>query len=172
MYFGIIALFLFIIILIVKSCKRPKNFPPGPLFLPIVGSWYTIPARKAEDEIHRWRKKYGNIIGHKIGNQYVVFVSGFEEVISALKNKNFQNRFQSKLLRSRTFNRNLGFFFADGEQWDELRRFTLHYMSQFFHSRLEEAIHKEITNFFSTIQSGVISEVKMTLSIYTEISSM
>ncbi|XKL64911.1 hypothetical protein PGB90_004997 [Kerria lacca] len=159
MYFGIIASFLFIIILIVKSCKRPKNFPPGPLFLPFIGSWYTIPGTKTENQVHGWRKKYGNIIGHKMGHQYMVFISGFEEVVSGLKNSKFQKRIQSKLFQSRTFDQNLGLFFADGEPWVELRRFTLRYLSQIFYSRLEEAMHDEMMNFFSNTQLGEITEV-------------
>ncbi|XKL64910.1 hypothetical protein PGB90_004996 [Kerria lacca] len=159
MYFGVLTIFFFIFILVVKSCKRPTNFPPGPLFLPFIGSWYTIPGTKTENQVHGWRTKYGNIIGHKMGHQYMVFISGFEEVVSGLKNSKFQKRIQSKLLQSRTLDQNLGFFFADGEPWVELRRFTLRYLSQIFYSRLEEAMHDEMMNFFSNTQLGEITEV-------------
>ncbi len=52
-----------------------------------------------------------------------------------------------------------GFFFNEGDQWSEIRRFTLRYLGQVFNDRLEKIMQGEMSQFFSTIRSGEIMEV-------------
>lgn len=80
----------------------------GPLLLPIVGSWYSFPATGAAKKVPQWRKRYGNIIGHKFGFKYLVVVTGEEEVINGLKHPNFQNRVNAEFFQSRTRKKKLG----------------------------------------------------------------
>lgn len=64
----------------------------GPPCFPLIGSWYAIPGQGIEKRVSEWRKKYGNIIGHRVGFKNFVVISGYKEAVSALKNDNFQNR--------------------------------------------------------------------------------
>lgn len=52
-----------------------------------------------------------------------------------------------------------GLFFGDGEQYSEVRRFTLRYLGQATAERLESVTHEEMMNLFSTIKSGQIVKV-------------
>ena len=64
----------------------------GPIFLPVIGSIYAVPGQAAHFEIEKWRKKYGNIIGHKYGPSFEIYVTGTEESLAAMKHPNFQGR--------------------------------------------------------------------------------
>ncbi|KAK7595485.1 hypothetical protein V9T40_013310 [Parthenolecanium corni] len=52
-------------------------------------------------------------------------------------------------------------FFGDGEQYSEIRRFTLRYLGQATAERLESVTHEEMMNLFSTIKSGQIVKDRM-----------
>lgn len=80
----------------------------GPLNLPLIGSWYDIPARGVETKIPGWRKRYGNIIGLKIGFRYLVIVCGNEDIVAGLKHPNFQSRLHTSTLTDRSFRKVLG----------------------------------------------------------------
>lgn len=58
-------------------------------------------------------------------------------------------------------------FFGDGEQYSEVRRFTIRFFGQVAAERLESVTHKEMMNLFSTIKSGEI--IKVTTQIQGKI---
>lgn len=64
----------------------------GPIFLPVIGSIYAVPGQAAHFEIEKWRQKYGNIIGHKYGPSFEIYITGIEESLAAMKHPNFQGR--------------------------------------------------------------------------------
>lgn len=76
--------------------------------MPIIGSWYSVPGQGVELKVAEWRKKYGNIIGHKMGCKNLVLIAGYKETVSALKHKNFQTRIHTTTLTHRTFYKVLG----------------------------------------------------------------
>lgn len=53
----------------------------------------------------------------------------------------------------------LGLFSADGEQYNEVRRFTIRFLGQVATEKLESVTHKEMMKFFSTLKSGEIRKV-------------
>ncbi|KAL4811716.1 cytochrome P450 [Aspergillus spinulosporus] len=59
---------------------RPKNFPPGPKPLPLIGNLNLIPPSKAFLLFHQWTKKYGSIIGLKFGPTNVVVLNNWRDV--------------------------------------------------------------------------------------------
>uniref|UniRef100_A0AAT9UTP2 Cytochrome P450 3637B1 n=1 Tax=Maconellicoccus hirsutus TaxID=177089 RepID=A0AAT9UTP2_MACHI len=158
-FFLIVILWTLIFIHFFKNCIRPKNFPNGPLLLPIIGSAWTIPGKGMEYLIPKWKKKYGNIIGHKLCNEKLVVLCESEDIIEGLKHPNFQGRFHSKFLMQRTRNKPLGFFFGDDETWSEVRRFTLRYLGVIFNTHLETILHDELLQEFSVIRNGEIHEI-------------
>lgn len=90
------------------SDKNNELFSAGPIFLPIIGSLYAISATTVYKSQEKWRKQYGNIVGHKVGNYLVVFVRGFDELKNGLKHPYFQDRSKSIQFTQRTMYKPLG----------------------------------------------------------------
>lgn len=136
MILSIYAVLAFIVYLLLRNCSRPKRFPPGkstnlfsdvvhtqingnnvsrllikisgPPLLPLIGTWYCLPSVPVSKDVAAWRKKYGNVIGHKLGFRYIVFVTGREEIIAGAKHPNLQARSSSEFFKKRTFGKRLG----------------------------------------------------------------
>ncbi|KAK1990753.1 cytochrome P450, partial [Colletotrichum falcatum] len=60
----------------VLSTRRPRDFPPGPPPVLVVGNALQLPPAKAFLKFREWAKTYGDIMGFKVGaNNYVVLSS-------------------------------------------------------------------------------------------------
>ncbi|KAK2045728.1 cytochrome P450 [Colletotrichum somersetense] len=58
------------------STRRPKDFPPGPPPVLIMGNALQLPPEKGFLKFREWEKTYGSIMGLKVGaNNYVVLSS-------------------------------------------------------------------------------------------------
>lgn len=81
---GLIAIF-------VLSCwslfsyalKKPKNFPPGPTGIPILGVALSI-GKRPEVTFKKWAKAYGDIIGFKVGRSFTVVLNSYDQIQQAL----------------------------------------------------------------------------------------
>ena len=60
-----------------RYLSTPRNLPPGPPSLPIVGSipFIEIPLQKS---IEKWRGKYGDIISFYLGKQLTVAITRYD----------------------------------------------------------------------------------------------
>ncbi|KAI5456084.1 cytochrome P450 [Mariannaea sp. PMI_226] len=77
---ALIILLVFCVAQNIIAGLRPRAFPPGPRTLPIIGNLHQLPLRKAFLRFHEWSKKYGEIIGLKLGPQNVVVLNSFRHV--------------------------------------------------------------------------------------------
>lgn len=77
--------------LLYKSRTRPKNFPPGPLGIPCIGSTHYLTEMR-HFGMMKLAKKYGNIVSLKLFHFDVVLVNGFEEIKDLFGRKEFCDR--------------------------------------------------------------------------------
>lgn len=101
---------------------KPKNFPPGPFFYPIIGS--AILVAKARKEcgllitgIKKIAKNYANgkdLIAFKIGKDRIVFTLTAKSLLEAYTNTDIDGRPYGAFYETRTFNLRRGILFTDG----------------------------------------------------------
>ncbi|KAI4807049.1 hypothetical protein KUCAC02_017826 [Chaenocephalus aceratus] len=85
---------------------RPKNFPPGPTPLPILGNLLNLSVHNPMKDLERLRKSYGNVYSLFIGPKPIVVINGVQALKEAMLTK--------------------GLVLADyGPSWKEQRHFAV-----------------------------------------------
>ncbi|XP_037622581.1 cytochrome P450 2F2-like [Sebastes umbrosus] len=87
--FGSIILLLLCIIFIIQLLKsrRPKNFPPGPPVLPILGNILHLSVDNPLKDFERLRKSYGNVYSLYLGSKPTVVINGMKAMKEVLVTK-------------------------------------------------------------------------------------
>ncbi|XP_058805600.1 methyl farnesoate epoxidase-like [Phymastichus coffea] len=119
-----------------RGCAKPRNFPPGPAWLPLLGclaAFHRVHRRRgymylAFEELSR---RYGPVLGLKMGRQRLVVVSGHELVREVLLRDEFTGRPNGFFFRARSFGKELGVLFSDGPTWSQHRRFAVRHLRAF-----------------------------------------
>ena len=119
-----------------QRLKKPKNFPPGPANLPIIGAIHYL-RENLLDSFLQLRSKYGNIFGLRIGTTPTVVISDFKTCVKVFKDANFSARptYLTEVMGSIMGkpeddpNPNRGIVFSSGKTWDEQRKFILKTLS-------------------------------------------
>ncbi|XP_029952737.1 cytochrome P450 2F2-like [Salarias fasciatus] len=138
--------------------RRPKNFPPGPPSLPIVGNVLQLSLRNPLNDFERLRKSYGNVYSLFIGARPVVVLSGVRAIKEALvtRGTDFAGRPQDLFVNDVT--RRKGVIFVDyGCSWREHRRFALTTLKNFGMGRnsMEDRIHDELQHTVESLENGI-----------------
>ncbi|KAG8579983.1 hypothetical protein GDO81_007060 [Engystomops pustulosus] len=118
--------FLFLVLFFKKLNQNVhKNFPPGPMPLPLIGNILRIDMSKPHRTFVELSKEYGTVFSVQIGMSKIVILCGLETIKDALVNHvdDFLGRPTSGLF-SRVL-KNHGVIMANGENWKVMRRFTL-----------------------------------------------
>ncbi|XP_065208483.1 methyl farnesoate epoxidase-like isoform X2 [Planococcus citri] len=121
---------LLIICVLAFANQKPKNYPPGPSWLPFLGCFLQIRNIHAKKPYYHlvWaqmQQMYGPVVGLKLGMNKVIVVSGYEAVQQAMFKTDFQGRPDGFCFRLRTMGQRLGLVFVDGSFMKEQRRFCL-----------------------------------------------
>jgi len=88
----IIAIVVIIIISVVKASFRPRNFPPGPPSLPLVGSMPWLDVRNLGKTFSGLSKKYGEIFSVFVGSKPVVVLNSWATIKEAFSKQEFAGR--------------------------------------------------------------------------------
>ncbi|CAH2244365.1 farnesoate epoxidase-like [Pararge aegeria] len=131
-------LLIFILFLLIckEAIQKPESYPPGPPLMPIIGNlfslWLSLKKLKYHHSVwQEWSKKYGNILGLRLGYTNVVVVSG-RDLIKEVSSKDvFDGRPNGFFYLLRSFNKKLGLVFSDGATWHKTRRMVLKCLKNF-----------------------------------------
>ncbi|KAK7891937.1 hypothetical protein WMY93_023900 [Mugilogobius chulae] len=137
---------------------RPKNFPPGPTPLPVLGNLHNLSLDNPLQDFERLRKKYGNVYSLYLGSKPMVMLCGVQAIKEALVNKGveFAGRPQDMYVNITTENK--GVILADyGPKWKEHRRFALMTLRNFGLGKesMEERILGEIKHTTAELESKI-----------------
>jgi cytochrome P450 len=111
--------------------KRRKNFPPGPTPLPVIGIAHHIGATRHPHNVFRaWSKKYGPILGLKLGRNEAIVLDDYKLIKEAFNNPNISGRPDLRAFNEFAGGKN-GVLCSDGDVWLEQRRFTLRHLRDF-----------------------------------------
>ncbi|XP_008586307.1 PREDICTED: cytochrome P450 2J2 [Galeopterus variegatus] len=134
--------------------RRPKNYPPGPWRLPLVGNLFQLDFERSHLALQRFVKKYGNLVSLEFGDLSSVIITGLPLIKEALlhMDQNFVNRPMTPI-RKHVFQKN-GLIMSNGQVWKEQRRFALTTLKNFGLGKksLEERIQEEARHLTEAIE--------------------
>uniref|UniRef100_A0A3Q0SC02 Cytochrome P450, family 2, subfamily X, polypeptide 9 n=1 Tax=Amphilophus citrinellus TaxID=61819 RepID=A0A3Q0SC02_AMPCI len=148
---------IFFIILQLKS-RRPKNFPPGPPILPLLGNLLQLNLKNPLKDFERLRKSYGDVYSIFIGRKPAVIINGMKAIKEAIVTKatDFAGRPQDLFINNIT--KRKGVIMVDyGSSWKEHRRFALMTLRNFGLGKnsMEDRIHEEIKHVIGTLEKSI-----------------
>ncbi|KAK1888215.1 Cytochrome P450 2F2 [Dissostichus eleginoides] len=147
-----------VFILLQLKSRRPKNFPPGPSPLPILGNILELSLDNPLKDFERLRNTYGNVYSVFLGTKAAVVINGMKAMKDAIVTKgiDFAGRPQDLFVNDSTERK--GVILADyGPSWKDHRRFALMTLRNFGLGKnsMEERIHGEIKYITDDLEKSI-----------------
>lgn len=144
-----------LVISILRSSIRPRNFPPGPIGVPLLGHIPFIDVKNVGRSCKKLGKKYGDIFSIFLGTKPVVVLNSWKVIKEAFERKEFNGR---PNMFSGTFYQKgkTGISTTEGETW-ELQR-------NFLHSQIVDFVKGKKAQGFHDIIMDEVYDIKMELS--------
>ncbi|CAN9499486.1 unnamed protein product [Ophioblennius macclurei] len=138
--------------------RRPKNFPPGPPVVPVLGNLLHLNLENPLKDFERLRKRYGDVYSFYIGPRRAVIINGLKAVKEAMitKGADFAGRPQNLFINA--INGSKGVVLVDyGSTWKEHRRFALMTLRNFGLGKdsMEERIHGELRYTIENLEKSI-----------------
>ncbi|XP_069575532.1 cytochrome P450 2F2-like [Brachyistius frenatus] len=158
MFLSIVLLCLCVFFILQLRSRRPKNFPPGPPIVPILGNIWTLSLDNPLKDFDRLRKTYGNVYSLFLGPKPAVVINGMKVIKEAIvsKGSDFAGRPQDLFINDVIERK--GVIMADyGSNWREHRRFALMTLRNFGLGKnsMEDRIHGEIEYTVKTLENSI-----------------
>ncbi|XP_029005195.1 cytochrome P450 2J4-like [Betta splendens] len=129
-----VLVFLCVFLLLADLWKNraPKNFPPGPWSLPVIGDLHRIIFGNLHLQLTEFAKRYGKVFSLRLFGGRVVIVNGYKLVREALV-ENGEDYTDRPTLPAYVgiIKRTEGLVRASGSPWRHQRRFALHTLRNF-----------------------------------------
>ncbi|XP_067013413.2 methyl farnesoate epoxidase [Anabrus simplex] len=153
MFWILLIIVIILYLLLAWITMRPQNFPPGPPYLPVIGSAPFLQSKNFHFLMEKWRSQYGPVVGIFLGRQPAIAVCEPSTVLEVLKREEFQGRPDNESLRERSLGKHLGIMFNDGPAWAEQRRFTLRHLKEFGFGKtsMESLIIEEVHDLLEAV---------------------
>ncbi|XP_055609284.1 probable cytochrome P450 305a1 [Uranotaenia lowii] len=149
-----------LIAVFLQEIRRPKNYPPGPQWLPLVGNTPLVrKLARASGGSHLAyealaRQYDSQVIGLKLGREYVVVALGYPAVREVHNKEAFDGRPNNFFIRLRTMGTRLGVTCTDGPFWAEHRNFVIRHLRQAGYGRqpMQLQIQNELNELIGIIR--------------------
>uniref|UniRef100_A0A4W5L304 unspecific monooxygenase n=1 Tax=Hucho hucho TaxID=62062 RepID=A0A4W5L304_9TELE len=120
-----ITLNLIILIFIINRNTNPKNSPPGPRGLPLLGNIFNLDLKRPYQTMMEMKDKFGPVFSIQMGLRKIVVLCGYEMVKEALVTQADQFAERPDIPLFKQITRGNGIIFGHGDSWRTIRRFTL-----------------------------------------------
>ena len=150
-----------LMISILKSSIRPRNFPPGPVGLPLLGHIPFIDIKNVGRSCKKLGQKYGDIFSLFLGTKSVVVLNSWPLIKEAFSKKEFAGR--PNMFSGTFFQKGkLGVSTTEGEVWEAQRSFLHNHLltlvkgkgSQGFHDLIMDEVHDIKTELSKKVQKS------------------
>ncbi|XP_021941273.1 methyl farnesoate epoxidase-like, partial [Zootermopsis nevadensis] len=143
----------------IKTHGKPRNFPPGPVWLPIVGSApYLKRLCRKKGYMHlavaHMAEQYNSpVVGLKLGNERTIVVLTHEVVHQVHTQEEYEGRPYNFFIKLRCMGARKGITFTEGEIWHEQRSFVVRHLKQVGYGKqvMEDMITKEVLDLLETL---------------------
>ncbi|CAG9835981.1 unnamed protein product [Diabrotica balteata] len=158
-----------IFVIVTFLFKKPKNFPPGPTWYPIVGNFYAMRnLSKALGGQHKAFTKLtemydSNVIGLKLGAEKLVIVSSFELIKEVAYSQEFNGRPNNFFLRLRSMGTRKGVVGTDGDLWKIQRHFVVTHLKSlgFGFKSMDTMVREELADIMTILKQHKNEELKI-----------
>ncbi|XP_078041055.1 putative cytochrome P450 303a1 [Augochlora pura] len=164
MFYTALLVIILLSLLFYLGTRKPKGYPPGPKWWPILGSAMEI-ARLREETGYLFEtcsalcKKYGPVVGLKIGTDRIVVLNDHESIRAMLTDEDCDGRPIGPVYETRTFGKRRGLIVVDENLWIEQRRFVLKQLREFGFGR------KSMATIIEEEAQGLVQHFKKQISI-------
>eukprot|EP00057_Strongylocentrotus_purpuratus_P030610 XP_782182.3 PREDICTED: cytochrome P450 2J6 [Strongylocentrotus purpuratus] len=107
-----------------RIINRPRNLPPGPNGLPLLGVALKLIGSDLLALFSSWADNYGDIVSFNVGPKLIVLLNSYEVVVEAFRNPDLQNRPGSQIMKEISGGGKNGVLLSVGDTWREQRKFV------------------------------------------------
>ncbi|KAJ7322066.1 hypothetical protein JRQ81_018353 [Phrynocephalus forsythii] len=137
------------------GAKKKKNLPPGPTPLPFIGNLFQAVCKDFPGRLKKLSEIYGPVFTLYFGSERVVIVHGYDLVKKVLIDNGDDFLDRGHMPSTNKLSQGHGVVMADGERWQQIRRFSLTTMRNFGMGKksIEERIQEEAEHLVKALRA-------------------